>query len=59
MKSGHWGKIFINNNFRQVGAQNVGTGFQKNRAQRNRHLPFIWAQITDQPLHEPAVVSLA
>ena len=49
-------KIFVNRDFGEVRAKDVYRGLENNGSQRNHHLPFIGAEISQQPLHQTAVI---
>ena len=52
-------EIFINRNLGEQRAHDVGRRLEHDGAQRERHLPFVRAQIAEQPLHQTAVISFS
>ena len=52
-------KIPIDDDLREIGAEDVGAHFQQDRGQCNRSLPLVRAQIGEEPFHQTAVISFA
>ena len=52
------GHVAIHGNFRQIGSEDVRTGLEQDRHQRNRRLQLVWSQVGEQTAHEAAVVCL-
>ncbi len=50
-------QVAIDDDFGEIGPQNIGPDFEQNRAQSDPGLPFIGTQILEQPLHQAAVIS--
>src|SRR5689334_1153472 len=49
-------QVLVDRSFRKVGANDVCTRLEHNRDQREYHLPAVWAEIRQQPLHQAAVI---
>ncbi len=59
MQAVDWRQIAVHHDFREIGAEYIGAGFDQNRNQRHRHLPFVGTQVGEQPFHQPAVIRFA
>jgi hypothetical protein len=56
MQTAHRRQIAVHHDFREIGAEDIGAGFDQNRSQSNRDLPLVGTQVGEQPFHQPAVI---
>ncbi len=52
-------QVLVDGDFRQIGAEHVGSRLEHDRHQGDRDLETVGLEITQQPPHQPGVVSLA
>ena len=58
MRFGVLRQVFVDGDFGEIRAENVGAGLQYNGDQRQRDLPAIGLQISQQAPHQPASYAL-
>ena len=52
-------QVLVDGDFGQIGADDVGSGLEHDRHQRDRDLQAIGLQVPQQPAHQPGVIGLA
>src|SRR5215468_2138968 len=49
-------EVFIDCNLGEIWANNVSSGFEDDGNEGDYNCPFVWTEIAQEPLHQPAVI---